>query len=53
MREVNYPSFIFIDFNAAALTSHRNWTETALQLSENMTFFAICGIQASVIGKEE
>jgi hypothetical protein len=29
-----------------------NWTETVLQLFQNIILFAICGIHTSVIGKE-
>jgi hypothetical protein len=50
-RQVDGSSFIFVDFNFPALASRLNWIETALQLSDNITF-AICGIHTSVIRKE-
>jgi hypothetical protein len=51
MREVDGPSFLFIDFNVA-LAPRLSGIKTALQLSENITLFAICGIHINVIGKE-
>jgi hypothetical protein len=48
MREVG-PNFIFIDFIVPALGPRLNWIQTALQLSENITLFAIRGIHTSVI----
>jgi hypothetical protein len=50
--EVDGPSLIFIDFNVAALALHLSGIETALQLSEYITLFMICGIHTSVVGKE-
>jgi hypothetical protein len=41
-----------LDFNSTALAPLLSWIETALQLSENITLYAICGIHSSVIGKE-
>jgi hypothetical protein len=54
MREVHYLSLIFIDFNVLALTPRLNSTENSLQLSENITLFAVCRIYkfTSVISKE-
>jgi hypothetical protein len=45
-------SLIFIDFYVPALTPRLNNTETKLQLSENITQFAVCRIYADVISKE-
>jgi hypothetical protein len=52
MTEVDDPSFIFIDFQVTALASRLYRIQTALQLSENITLFAIYVIYTSVIGKE-
>jgi hypothetical protein len=41
MREVDGPSFIFTDVNFPALAPRLNLIEIALQLSENITHFAI------------
>jgi hypothetical protein len=49
MRDVDGPNLIFIDFNVPALELRINWIETALQLSENITLFAICGIHTSAV----
>jgi hypothetical protein len=40
MRKVGGISFILIDFYVSALTPRFNTTETSLQLSENIHFFA-------------
>jgi hypothetical protein len=37
-------AWVFIDFHVPALTLHLNITETSLQLSENITHFAVCRI---------
>jgi hypothetical protein len=52
-REVDGLSLIFIDFYVPALTPRLRGGYTALQLSENITFFAICWIYTYVIGKED
>jgi hypothetical protein len=39
-RKVNGLSLIFINFYVPVFTTHLNSTETSLQLSENITFFA-------------
>jgi hypothetical protein len=42
---LNTPSLrIFINFHIPALTPHLISTETLLQLSQNITFFAVCHI---------
>jgi hypothetical protein len=41
MRKVDGLSFIFIEFYIPALTPRLNSTETSLQLSEYITFFAV------------
>jgi hypothetical protein len=52
MRKVNGLSLIFVDIYVPALTSRLNSTETSLQLSENITLFAVCRIFTGVISKE-
>jgi hypothetical protein len=44
MRKVDGASLIFIDFYVPVLTPHLNSSETSLQLSENITLFAVCCI---------
>jgi hypothetical protein len=44
MRKVDDLSRIFIDFYVPLLTPRLNSTETSLQLSENVTLFAVCRI---------
>jgi hypothetical protein len=44
MRKSDDPSLIFINFYVPALTQSLNNTETSLQLSENITLFAVCRI---------
>jgi hypothetical protein len=51
MKEADSPSSIFIDFSVPARAPRLSWTETALQLSENITLFAIYGIHKSVIDR--
>jgi hypothetical protein len=52
MRKVNDLRLIFTDFYVPALTPRLNGTETSLQLSENMTLFAVCHLHTGVISKE-
>jgi hypothetical protein len=52
MRKVDGLSLIFIDFYVPALTPRLNSSETTLQLSENITFFAACRIFTGVIRTE-
>jgi hypothetical protein len=44
MRKVDDLSLIFIDFYVLAPTPRLNSTKTSLQLSENITLFAVCRI---------
>jgi hypothetical protein len=52
MRKVDGFNIIFIYFYVPALTPRLNSTETSLQLSENITLFAVCRIYRGVISKE-
>jgi hypothetical protein len=52
MRKVDGLSLIFTDFYVPAPTPCLNSTKTSLQLSENITLFAVCRIYTGVIGKE-
>jgi hypothetical protein len=52
IREGDGQSFILIGFNVPALAPCLNLIQTALQLCENKTLFAIRGIHSSAIGKE-
>jgi hypothetical protein len=52
MRKVDGLSLIFIDFYVSALTTRLSNTETSLQLSENITLFAVCRIYTGVVSKE-
>jgi hypothetical protein len=52
MRNVDGLSLIFIVFYTPALTPRLNSTETSLQLSQNITLFAVYRIYTSVISKE-
>jgi hypothetical protein len=52
MREVDDLHFIFINFNVLALAQFLNRIQTALQLSENITIFAIHDMHTCVISKE-
>jgi hypothetical protein len=52
MRKVDGLSLIFINFNVPVLTAHLNSIETLLQLSENVTLFAVCDKCTGVISKE-
>jgi hypothetical protein len=51
-RKVDDLSLILIDFYVPALTPRLSNTEPSLQLSENITLFAICRIFTGVINKE-
>jgi hypothetical protein len=53
MTEVDGPIFIFMDFYVPAPVPRLNWIETSLQLSENTILFAMRGMHASVIDKED
>jgi hypothetical protein len=50
MRKVDGPSLILLDFYVPALTPHLNSTENSLQLSENITLFAITTAALTPIG---
>jgi hypothetical protein len=52
IRKVDGLSLILIDFYVPALTPRLNSTETSLQLSENITLFAVCRIYTGVISKD-
>jgi hypothetical protein len=52
MRKVDGLRLIFIDFCVPALPPHLNSTEPSLQLSANITVFAISRIYTGVISKE-
>jgi hypothetical protein len=52
MRKVDGLSNILIDFYVLVLTPRLNRMETSLQLSENITLFAVCLIYAGAINKE-
>jgi hypothetical protein len=52
MTKVDGLSLIFIDFYVSQLTPRLNSTETSLQLSENITLFAVCHIYTGVVSKE-
>jgi hypothetical protein len=52
MRKVDGLSLILIDYYVPGLTPRLNSTETSLQLSENITLFAVCRICTVVISKE-
>jgi hypothetical protein len=52
MRKGDDLSLIVVNFYVPALTPRLNSTETSLQLSENITFFAVCRIYTGVISKE-
>jgi hypothetical protein len=52
MRKLDGPNFISIDFYVPALTPCLNSPETWLQLSENITLFAVCHVYTGVISKE-
>jgi hypothetical protein len=48
MRKVDGLNLIFIHFYVPALTPCLNSTETSLQLSENITLFAVCRIHVYI-----
>jgi hypothetical protein len=52
MRKVDGLILIFIDFYVPVLTPRLNSTETSLQLSENITLFAICHQQRDLDGHQ-
>jgi hypothetical protein len=52
MREIDVLSLTFIDFYVPVLSPRLSSTETSLQLSENITLFAVCRIYTGVINKE-
>jgi hypothetical protein len=51
-RNVDGLSLILIDFYVPALTPRLTITDNSLQLSENVTLFAICRLYTGVISKE-
>jgi hypothetical protein len=51
MGEADGLSLPFINFNVPALAPRLLCGETVLELHKNITFFAIRGIQAHIIGK--
>jgi hypothetical protein len=53
MRKVDNLSPIFINFYVPEFTPRLNSTKTSLQLSENITLFAICRIYIGVSSKEK
>jgi hypothetical protein len=53
MRKIVGLSLIFIDFYVPALTPRLNSTETSLQLSEDITLFAVCRIYTGVIRQRD
>jgi hypothetical protein len=42
MRKLNGPSLVFVDFYVPALAQSLNFTETSLQLSENIKLSGVC-----------
>jgi hypothetical protein len=52
VRKVDGLSLIFIDFYVPTLTPRLNNTETSLQITKNITIFAVCRIYTGVISKE-
>jgi hypothetical protein len=52
MRKVDHLTLVFIDVYVPALTPRLKSTETSLQLSENITPFAVCRIYTGIISKE-
>jgi hypothetical protein len=52
MRKMDGLSLIFIDFCVPEHAPRLNNTEPSLQLSENITLFAVCGIYTGVVSKE-
>jgi hypothetical protein len=51
MRKVVDLSLTFVECHVPALISHLNSTKTSLQLSDNITFFAVCCIYTGVISR--
>jgi hypothetical protein len=52
MGEVDGLSLLFFILNVSARTPRLHYFKTALKLSEDITLFAISGIQTRIIGKE-
>jgi hypothetical protein len=52
VRKVDLLILVFIDFYVPPLTPRLNSADTWLQLSENITLFAVCHICTGVIKKE-
>jgi hypothetical protein len=52
VRKVDDLSLMFIGFYVPAFTPRLNSSETSLQLSENITTFAVCDMYTDVISKE-
>jgi hypothetical protein len=52
VRKIGGPSLIFIDFYVPAHTPCLSRSETLLQLSENITLFAVCHIYTGVVTEE-
>jgi hypothetical protein len=52
MREIDGLSLVFIYFYVPAFTSWLRRIEAAVQLSEILTFFAICGVETHFISKD-
>jgi hypothetical protein len=52
MRKVDGVILIFTEFYVPALTQRPNSIETSLQLSENISFFAVGHISTGVISKD-
>jgi hypothetical protein len=50
-REIVRLSLVSIDSDVPVLTPRSHWSETALQLSENIALFAVCGVDTCVISK--
>jgi hypothetical protein len=52
MREVDCPSFVFIDFNVPTFTPGRHLVQAALKFSENVALLAFCRIKTGVFSEE-
>jgi hypothetical protein len=52
VREVDGPNSVFLDFKVPALAPYLNYIQIALQLSGNITLFAIRDIRVGVISEE-
>jgi hypothetical protein len=51
-KKIGNPSIIVINLYIPALKSSSNYTETSLQISENITPFAVCRIYTGVIARD-